>query len=81
MKLHVPEPRPDKTFFDVFGVPIFLAALTISGLLSALIGQGAIWCWLSWTALFVPVCVILWFAFRPAGLSSAQRCPKTPSCD
>jgi len=81
MKPLVPKPRPDKTFFDVFGVPIFLAALTIFGLLSALIGQGAIFYWLSWIALFIPICVILWFAFQPASPSSAQRGPKTPSCD
>ena len=37
--------------------PIGLALLTLFGLLSALIGEGGIWWWLSWAALAMPLLV------------------------
>jgi len=39
--------------------PITLAALTLFGLLSALLGEGGVWWALSWTALAVPLLVIV----------------------
>lgn len=41
-------------FWKVWGMPLLLAALTLFGLLSALLGSG-IWNWLSWIALATPV--------------------------
>ncbi len=59
-------PLPNKSLLGIFGVPILLSALILFGLLSALIGQGGVWFWLSWIALIVPIGVILWFVARPA---------------
>jgi len=38
--------------------PFGLAVLTMFGLLSALLGEGGIWWWLSWTALTMPLLVV-----------------------
>jgi hypothetical protein len=38
--------------------PAILAALTIFGLLSALLGEGGVWWGLSWAALAMPLLVI-----------------------
>jgi hypothetical protein len=46
----------------VFGVPILLGALSLVGLLSALLGDAA-WDALSWFALGVPCAVIAWYWF------------------
>jgi len=43
--------------------PIALAALSLIGLLSALLGDE-IWDAVSWAALAVPLCVIAWFGLR-----------------
>jgi hypothetical protein len=51
-------PRRRSTFAAQWGWPIGLAVLTLFGLLSALIGDGGIWWWLSWAALAVPLLVI-----------------------
>ncbi len=48
--------------------PVLLAALSVFGLLSALLGQGGIWWILSWIALSMPLAMIVrcvWL--RPAG--------------
>jgi hypothetical protein len=39
--------------------PILIGVLTVFGLLSALLGQYGLWVWLAWTALSVPLFVIL----------------------
>lgn len=44
--------------------PTFLAALTVFGLFSALLGQHGIWHWLSWLTLSVPLLVILFCSVR-----------------
>jgi hypothetical protein len=46
------------TFWVVWRWPAFLAALTIFGLLSALLGEGGVWWGLSWATLAVPLLVI-----------------------
>lgn len=46
-------------FTRVWRWPLVIAALTIFGLLSALLGEGGIWWWLSWAALLMPLAVIL----------------------
>lgn len=54
--------RPASLFLRVWRWPILLAALTIFGLLSALLGQPGIWHGLSWITLCIPLLVILRFA-------------------
>ncbi|MEN4919492.1 hypothetical protein ABE485_12520 [Achromobacter spanius] len=45
-------------FFFVWGAPILLGALSVFGLLAALLGTGA-WHWASWTALTILLVVIV----------------------
>ncbi len=45
--------------------PLVLAGLTGFGLLSALLGQGGLWEFLSWGALVTPLVVILYCIARP----------------
>jgi hypothetical protein len=52
-------PRSDRGFAALWGWPLGLAALSVFGLLSALLGQGGIWWILSWIALATPLAVIL----------------------
>lgn len=49
----------NKTFIKVWGTPLSLAALIISGLLAALLGTG-IWYFFSWLVLSIPLIVILY---------------------
>jgi hypothetical protein len=55
---------PASTHRKVWGVPSVLAALTLAGLLSALLGEDPVWKALAWTCLSAPVAVGLWFAWR-----------------
>ncbi len=41
----------------IWGLPLLLAALTLFGLLSALLGTG-IWYWVAWHSISVPLIVI-----------------------
>lgn len=50
-------------FMRMWGAPIILAALTIIGLISALVGDG-VWDHVSAVALGVPVLLCLWFGLR-----------------
>ncbi len=54
---------PNKTFKQIWFAPILLALLTVFGLLSALLGNG-FWYSLSWSALLIPLVVIVWFWIR-----------------
>lgn len=47
-----------RTVFQIWRWPALLAALTVFGLLSALIGQGGLWWAAAWTALAMPLIVI-----------------------
>lgn len=40
-------------------MPFLLGALTLFGLLSALLGTG-IWYWLAWAAMSIPVMMMVW---------------------
>lgn len=51
------------TFWRIWRVPAVLAALTLFGLLAALLGTG-VWHGLAWAALCVPIVVGLWHARR-----------------
>jgi len=51
------------SFMRMWGAPIALAALTIIGLISALVGDG-VWDHVSAFALGVPVLLCLWFGLR-----------------
>lgn len=46
-------------FLRVWGWPLLLGLLTMFGLLSALLGEAGLWWALSWTALSLPLLVIL----------------------
>jgi hypothetical protein len=49
----------EKSLLDIFAVPFTLAALTVFGLLAALLGEGDLWRFLSWAALAAPIGVVL----------------------
>lgn len=50
--------RRQSSFVGQWRWPVGLAVLTLFGLLSALIGEGGFWWWLSWAALATPPLVI-----------------------
>lgn len=50
--------RRSSNFMRQWLWPIVLAIVTIFGLLSALLGEGGVWWWLSWVALATPLVVI-----------------------
>ena len=43
----------------VWGIPLILAAITLFGLLAALLGTG-IWYILSWITLIIPIVIVVW---------------------
>jgi hypothetical protein len=49
-------------FRKVWLIPILLFALSVVGLLSALLGEHLVWKALAWLTLAVPVAVSLWYA-------------------
>jgi len=61
-----PSNPANKSLLGIFAAPIALAALTIFGLLAALLGEGRLWRALSWIALILPIGVVLWCVLRPA---------------
>ena len=48
-----------KSFWQIWWLPAVLGALTVFGLLAALLGVG-VWHWLSWLSLALPIAVIAW---------------------
>jgi hypothetical protein len=54
--------RTRRSQLQIWRWPALIAALTVFGLLAALLGHGGIWWGLSWTALVVPLVVALHFA-------------------
>ncbi|MFT3976159.1 MAG: hypothetical protein QM688_03455 [Sphingomonas bacterium] len=59
--------------------PIGLAALTIFGLLSALIGEGGVWWLLSWVALAMPLVMIAWHVLRSVRKESPRHARRRAS--
>jgi hypothetical protein len=53
------KPSRDNSLLDIFAIPLALGALTVFGLLAALLGQGDLWRYLSWAALTTPIGVII----------------------
>ena len=45
--------------------PLALAAATLFGLVSALLGEGGVWWVLSWVALSMPLAVLVFCIARP----------------
>ncbi|CAB3631526.1 hypothetical protein [Achromobacter pulmonis] len=57
--------QPARGFLFVWGVPLLLGALSVFGLLAALLGTGG-WHWASWIALTVLLGVIArYWVFPP----------------
>lgn len=55
--------KQPSVFWRTFRAPLAIAAITLVGLLSALIGDGP-WDALSWAALALPLAVIAWCWLR-----------------
>lgn len=51
--------------YQLWRWPVAIAALSMFGLLSALLGQGGIWWDLSWVALSIPLLVSVWCSVKP----------------
>lgn len=54
--------NPTSQRCKVWGIPLVLATLTLSGLMSALLGEQEVWKAMGWLALGVPIAVGLWLA-------------------
>ncbi|GAB4058900.1 hypothetical protein [Uliginosibacterium sediminicola] len=50
--------KPRNSLLRVWAMPVLLAALTLFGLLAALLGSGA-WHVLSWVSLCLPLLIVL----------------------
>ena len=50
----------------LWGWPIVFAAITGTGLIGALVGNGH-WDWLAWIGLGLPTAASLWFGLRGSG--------------
>jgi hypothetical protein len=55
--------RSERGLAAIFAVPFVLALLILFGLLSALVGEEGVWLWLSWTALAIPIGIIVLMSF------------------
>ena len=53
-----------QTLGQIFAAPLVIGALSVIGLISALVGDG-IWDGLSWLTLGVPVALCAYFTLRP----------------
>jgi hypothetical protein len=58
-----PGTRYHRTFRQIFAAPIVVGALSVIGLVAALVGDGW-WDGLSWFALALPVLLYLFFIVR-----------------
>jgi hypothetical protein len=54
--------RTRRSQLRIWRWPAIIAALTVFGLLAALLGHGGIWWGLSWAALATPLVVALYFS-------------------
>lgn len=67
--------RPTFGFWQIWRWPIVLAALTMFGLLSALLVQHDSWHWVSWTALGIPLVAIVFYGARGVARTPQTRAP------
>jgi len=51
------------TFKKVWRVPLLLGALILFGLLAALLGTGFCY-WLAWTAMAIPLILVIYHTFK-----------------
>ncbi len=58
-----PHKVPRRTLAQIFAVPLLVAVMSGTGLISALIGDG-VWDALSWLMLGMPICLCLAFLYR-----------------
>jgi hypothetical protein len=55
--------RHHKTLWQIFAVPVFIGALSVVGLVAALVGDGW-WDGVSWLTLALPVLLYFFFVLR-----------------
>jgi hypothetical protein len=67
-----PQRRTHLTMFQIFWIPIAIAAITVFGLLSALLGDG-LWDASSWIALAAPVGITAYYLCRSFVRRKASR--------
>jgi hypothetical protein len=58
-----PGARHHRTLWQIFAAPVVIGALSVVGLVAALVGDGW-WDGLSWLALALPVLLYLFFIVR-----------------
>jgi hypothetical protein len=57
--------KKSNPFLNLWGKPLLIAFLSLSGLIAALVGDG-IWDVYSWIALGIPVIWMIWYWYNPA---------------
>lgn len=63
------------SFRFIWGAPLLLSALTVFGLVAALLGSG-LWHSLAWLALAAPIITGLYFGLRPHFLIRGESAAK-----
>ena len=64
--------RKDQSLAAIFAAPLALAALSLTGLIGALLADGA-WDWIGAALLTTPVAAILWARLRRSGSERPRR--------
>ncbi|CAN5810546.1 hypothetical protein BH09PSE5_BH09PSE5_18840 [soil metagenome] len=58
--------------WSLWGVPILMAVVSVIGLLSALLGDGA-WDAVSWVGLGIPLVVCVWYGWMRRGPKAGAK--------
>ena len=64
--------RKDQSLAAIFAAPLALAALSLTGLIGALLADGA-WDWIGAALLATPVAAILWARLRRSSSERPRR--------
>ena len=64
--------RHRRTFGQIFAAPIFIGALSVVGLVAALVGDGW-WDGVSWLTLSLPVLLYFFFVLRRRRVGSGDQ--------
>ena len=64
--------RKDQSLGAIFAAPLLLAALSLTGLIGALLADGA-WDWIGAALLAAPVAAILWTRLRRSSSERPRR--------